>query len=91
MVDVFKEEKLELLALTETKLKGKRELSWCGGNGIITGIKKMKRAREGMAILLNLNSLCVVVGYGPNEGDGEERNRFWNDMDRTLDSVGNGY
>ena len=35
--------------------------------------------------------VCVVVGYGPNEGDGEERDRFWNDMDRTLDSVGNGY
>ena len=29
--------------------------------------------------------VCVVVGYGPNEGDSEERDRFWNDMDRTLD------
>ena len=35
--------------------------------------------------------VCVVVGYGPNEGDGEERDRFWNDMDRTLNSVRNGY
>ena len=35
--------------------------------------------------------VCVVMGYGPNEGDGEERDRFWIDMDRTLDSVGNGY
>ena len=35
--------------------------------------------------------VCLVVGYVPNEGDGEERNRFWNDMNRTLDSVGNGY
>ena len=33
--------------------------------------------------------VCVVVGYGPDEGDGEER--FWNDIDRTLDSLGNGY
>ena len=31
------------------------------------------------------------MGYGPNEGDGEERDRFWNDMNRTLDSIGNGY
>ena len=31
----------------------------------------------------------VVVGYGPNEKEGEER--FWNDMENTLDSVGNGY
>ena len=35
--------------------------------------------------------VCVMVGYSTNEGDGEERDRFWNDMDRTLDSVGNGY
>ena len=30
MVDVFREGKFELLALTETKLKGNGELSWCG-------------------------------------------------------------
>ena len=34
--------------------------------------------------------VCVVVGYGPNV-KGEERDRFWNDMDRTLDNIGNGY
>ena len=33
--------------------------------------------------------VCVVVGYGPSEGDGGERDRFWNDMDRILDRVGN--
>ena len=32
----------------------------------------------------------VVLGYGPNE-DGEERDRFWNNMDRTLNNVVNGY
>ena len=31
----------------------------------------------------------VVVGYGPNERDCEEETG--NDMDRTKDSVGNGY
>ena len=36
-------------------------------------------------------TMCVVVGYSPNEGAGEERDRFMNDMVRTLDSVGNGY
>ena len=35
--------------------------------------------------------VCVVVGYSPSEGDGEKRDRFWNDIDRTLDSLGNGY
>ena len=35
--------------------------------------------------------ICVVVGYGPSEGDGEERDRFCNNMDRVLDKVDNGY
>ena len=35
--------------------------------------------------------VCVVMGYGPNEGDGEGRGRFWNNVDRTMDSVRNGY
>ena len=35
--------------------------------------------------------VCVVVGYDPNEGDSEERDRFWNNMDKTLDSVRNVY
>ena len=26
------------------------------------------------------------VGHGPNE-EGKERDRFWNDMDRTLESL----
>ena len=32
-----------------------------------------------------------MVGYGPNEGDSEERDRFRNDMNMVLDTVGNGY
>ena len=101
MVDVFKEGKFELLALTETKFKGNGEVSWFGVNGIIAGVQEMERAREGVAILLNnvwqskmldfgcVSSrilwiklkfskvkICVVLGYGPNEGDGEEKDRF---------------
>ena len=33
--------------------------------------------------------VCMGMGYGPNEGDSEERNKIWNDMDRILDIVGN--
>ena len=33
--------------------------------------------------------VCVVVGYGPNEGDGEEMDRFCNDTNIVLDRVGN--
>ena len=35
--------------------------------------------------------VCVVVGCGPTEGDCEEKERFWNDLDRVVDRVGNGY
>ena len=31
------------------------------------------------------------MGHGTNEGIGEEREGFWNDMDRTMERVGNGY
>ena len=53
VVDIFREGKFKLLALTETKLKGNREVSWFGVNVIITGVQEMERAREGVAILLN--------------------------------------
>ena len=97
MVDTFKERKFELLALTETKLKGNGEVSWCGVNGIMAGVQEIERAKEGVAILLNdvwhsavvdfgcassrilwitfkfsRVKVCVVLGYGPNEGDGKK-------------------
>ena len=31
------------------------------------------------------------MDYDPNEGIGEEGERFWNDMVKTMDRVGNGY
>ena len=27
----------------------------------------------------------------PSEGNGEERGKFWNDLDRIMDRVGSGY
>ena len=53
VVDIFKKGKFEFLALTETKLKGKGEVSWSGVNVILTGVHEMERAREGVAVLLN--------------------------------------
>ena len=50
-MDVFREENFEMLSLTEMKLKGKGEVSWCGVNGIIAGVQEMERARESVAIL----------------------------------------
>ena len=46
-MNVFREGKFELLALTETKLKGNRKISWCGVNGFIDSVQEMERAREG--------------------------------------------
>ena len=63
-MDVFREGKLDLLALTETKLKGNGEVSSCGVNGIIAGVQKMERAREGVAILLNDVWDSAVVDFG---------------------------
>ena len=58
MGDIFKNEKFELLALMETKLKGKGEVTWSGVNVIFAGVKEMERARERMAVLLN--NVCTV-------------------------------
>ena len=33
----------------------------------------------------------MIVEYGPSEGNGEEKDRFSDDMDMILDRVGNGY
>ena len=51
VVNVFRG-KFELLALTETKLKGNREVSWCEINGTWPVFRRQS-GREGVAILLN--------------------------------------
>ena len=33
----------------------------------------------------------MIVGYGPNEGNGEEKKRLWSELDSMMDRVGNGY
>ena len=53
VVDIFKKGKFDLLALTKTKLKEEREVSWCKVNGIISGVQEIERNREGVAILLS--------------------------------------
>ena len=58
-MDIFKKGKLELLALMETKLKGKGEVSWSGVNVIIASVHEMERGREGVAVLL----MCGTVQW----------------------------
>ena len=49
-MNIFKEGKFELLALTEMKLKGMGKVSWSGVNVIIAGVQEMERTRDGVAI-----------------------------------------
>ena len=62
-MDIFKEGKFEVLALTETKLKGKGEVSWFGVNVIFAGVQEMERAREGVAVPLNDVWHSAMVKY----------------------------
>ena len=59
-----REGKFELLALTETKLKGNGKVTWSGVNGIIAGVQEMERAREGVAILLINVWHSAVIDFG---------------------------
>ena len=63
-VDIFKKGKFQLLPLTDTKLKGKGEVSWSGVNAIFTCVQEMERAREGVAVLLNDVWHSALVKYG---------------------------
>ena len=54
-MDIFKEAKIELLALTETKLKGKGVVSWSGVNVIFASVQE---------ILLNDVWHSAVIKYG---------------------------
>ena len=35
--------------------------------------------------------VCVVVVYGPTKGELEERERFWNDLEKAVDRIINWY
>ena len=46
LVNDFRDGKFELLALTEIKLKGNGEVSWCRVNGIIDDSQEMEREEK---------------------------------------------
>ena len=43
---MFSERESELLAITETKLKGNWEVSWCGVNSISEGVPEIERDKR---------------------------------------------
>ena len=63
MLDILRKGNFELLALTETKLKGNVEVSWSGVNDIIAGDHEMERATEGVTILLNDVWQSAVIDF----------------------------
>ena len=53
IVDMFKERKLDVLALSETKVKGEGVHEWEGERVIISGVSERCRAREGVAMVIS--------------------------------------
>ena len=59
---MFAERKLDVLALSETKMKGKGEREFGSVNGRVSGVVR-GRAREGVALLLSTDVLNSVVEW----------------------------
>ena len=53
IVELFKERKLDILALSETKVKGSGSREWEGQRVIVSGVSERCRAREGVAVMLS--------------------------------------
>ena len=64
VVDVLRKGKFELLALTETKLKGNGEVSLCLVNSIIAGFQEIEKAREDIVVLMNDEWYSALIGFG---------------------------
>ena len=59
--DVFRKGKFELLALTQTKLKGDGEVSNCSVNGITAGVQEVIELEWFSSKMLWLNSSFQVL------------------------------
>ena len=63
VVDVFKERKLDIMALIETKVKGSGLREWEGQRVISSGVSGRCRAREGVAVMISGRMWGKVVEY----------------------------
>ena len=52
IVDMFRKRKMDVLVLSETKVKGIGEREWEGERVIVSGVSERMRAREGVAVLI---------------------------------------
>ena len=51
-VDMFRERKMDVLVLSETRVKGIGEREWEGERVIVSGVYERMRAHEGVAVLI---------------------------------------
>ena len=63
VVDMFKERKLDVVVLTETKVKGKGECEWEGERVVVSGVDERCRAREGVAVMIRRRLWGSVSEY----------------------------
>src|SRR5678815_5169384 len=49
---IFEERRLDVLGITETKLKGKREMDFGKYKGMVSGVNERVRGREGVGIVM---------------------------------------
>ena len=63
VVNVFKERKLDIMALSETKVKGSGLREWEGQRVTVSGVSERCRAREGVAVMISGRMWGKVVDY----------------------------
>ena len=63
IADMFKERKMDVLALSETKVKGKGEREWESERLVVSGVSERCRAREGVAVMIKRSLWGSVVEY----------------------------
>ena len=63
IVDMFRERKMDVLVLSETKVKGIGEREWEGERVIVSGVSERMRAREGVAVLIKGRLWGSVTEY----------------------------
>ena len=63
IVDVFTERKMDVLALSETKVKREVEREWEGGTVIVSGVPDRCRACEGVAVVFKRRLWGSITEY----------------------------
>ena len=63
IVNMFRERKMDVLVLSETKVKGTGEREWEGERVIVSGVCERMRAREGVAVVVRGRLWGSVTEY----------------------------